>query len=61
MVFEEGFDCVMIFYYLNWNYGILGKANAVIKSYPKDRYQIVIANNWQIHSSWGEVNNGVPQ
>jgi hypothetical protein len=42
-------------------YGIVGKANALVKSYLKDRYQRVLINNWLFHSRWGLVNNGVPQ
>jgi hypothetical protein len=42
-------------------YGIVGKANALVKSYLKDRYQRVLINNWHSHSEWGVVNNGVPQ
>lgn len=41
-------------------YGIVGKANALVKSYLKDRCQKVIINNWHTHSRWGKVNNGVP-
>jgi hypothetical protein len=42
-------------------YGIVGKANALVKSYLKDRYQRVVINNWQMHFGWGKVNKGVPQ
>jgi hypothetical protein len=42
-------------------YGIVGKVNALVKSYLKDRYQRVVINNWPIHSRWDKVNNGVPQ
>jgi hypothetical protein len=42
-------------------YGIAGKANALVKTYLKNRYQRVVINNWHIHSGWGKFNNGVPQ
>jgi hypothetical protein len=42
-------------------YGMVGKSNALVKSYLKDRYQRVLINNWHFHSNWGSVNNGVPQ
>jgi hypothetical protein len=42
-------------------YGIVGKANALVKSCLKDRYQRVVTNNWHTHSGWGKDNNGVPQ
>jgi len=46
-------------------YGITGKANAVLKSYLKDRYQRVIIYNTELNhdtfSCWGKVQRGVPQ
>lgn len=46
-------------------YGIAGRDNPLIKSYIKDGYQRVKAENWYIHpstfSGWGKVRNGVPQ
>jgi hypothetical protein len=42
-------------------YGIVGNANALLKSYLKDRYQRVLIDNLHIHSGWGTINNGVPQ
>jgi hypothetical protein len=42
-------------------YGDVGKANALVKSYLKDRYQQVVINNAHIHSGWVSVSNDVPQ
>jgi hypothetical protein len=60
---KKGFDCVKYEILLSKLkfYGIVGKANALVKSCLKDRYQRAVINNWHIHSGWGKVNNGVPQ
>jgi hypothetical protein len=42
-------------------YGIVGRSNELVKSYLKDRYQRVLINNWNTHSEWGTVKNGVLQ
>jgi hypothetical protein len=60
---KKAFNCV------NYNillsklefYGTVDKAKASVKSYLRDRYQRFVINNWQNHSRWGKVNNGLPQ
>jgi hypothetical protein len=60
---KNTFDCVIYDTLLSKLefYGIVGKANALVKSYIKERYQRVVINNLHTHSGWGKVNNGVPQ
>jgi hypothetical protein len=61
--FKKGFNCVncdILLSKLEF-YGIVGKANALLKSHLKHRYQRVLIDNRYIHSGWGTVNNGVPQ
>jgi hypothetical protein len=60
---RKAFDCInhdILLSKLKF-YGIVDKANTLVKSYLKDSYQRVVINNWHIHSRWGKVNNGVPQ
>jgi len=44
-------------------YGVSGKANKLIKSYLKDRYQRVLVDlkSRKYHSKWESVTDGVPQ
>jgi hypothetical protein len=64
---EKAFDCVnhdLLMKKLEF-YGIVGNANAIIKSYLNDRYQRVLIddNLAQSHTSsdWGKIRHGVPQ
>jgi hypothetical protein len=60
---KKAFDCVnydILLSKLEF-YGIVGKANALVKSYLNDRYQRVVVNDWHTHSEWRKVKNGVPR
>jgi hypothetical protein len=39
-------------------YGVVGKADALIKSYLSDRYQRVVVNKGLVSSDWGKIKNG---
>jgi hypothetical protein len=63
---EKAFDCVNhdILLLNQEFYGIIGKANALIKSYLNDRYQRVLVNNKYSNTTfsvWGLVKQGAPQ
>jgi hypothetical protein len=63
---EKAFDCVHhnILSKLEF-YGIVGKANTLIKSYLSDRYQRVLIDtshsNNSIYSDWVKIKNGILQ
>jgi hypothetical protein len=60
---KKAFDCVNFYILLSKLefYGIVGRANILVKSYFKDRYQRVSISNWNTPSEWGTVKNCVPQ
>jgi hypothetical protein len=55
--FKKAFDCISYDILLSKLefYGMAGNANALVKSYLKNRYQRIVINNWHIHSRWGKV------
>jgi len=63
---RKAFDCVdhdILLSKLNY-YGISGKANELLKSYIKDRYQRVVMYDKfsnKLASEWKQIKHGVPQ
>jgi len=63
---KKSFDCVnhdILLSKLNY-YGISGKANKLLESYIKDRYQRIVMNDKfsnKLTSEWKRVKHGVPQ
>jgi len=63
---KKALDCVnhdILLSKLNY-YGISGKANKLLESYIKDRYQLIVMNDKfsnKLTSKWKRVKHGVPQ
>jgi len=63
---QKAFDCVnhdILLSKLNF-YGISGKANKLLESYIKDRYQRVVMKDKfsnKLTSKWEQIKHGVPQ
>ena len=63
---EKAFDCVnhdILMKKLEF-YGIVGRANTLVKSYLKDRYRVLVEDNLtqaNTTSDWGKIKHGVPQ
>jgi len=63
---QKAFDCVnhdILLSKLNF-YGISGKANKLLESYIKDRYQRVVMKDKfsnKLTSKWERIKHGVPQ